>query len=154
MLAGGTQQMEYRVLGDTGIKVSRLCFGSLTISPLQANLSLKDGIDVILEAVDRGVNFIDTAELYDNYDYIKGVLKYKKDLIICSKSYAYDKKTAEKSLDLCLKGIGRDYVDIFMIHEQESELTLKGHYPAIEYFLRQKELGKVRAVGISTHTVA
>ena len=59
--------MEHRNLGGTDIKVSRLCFGSLTISPLQAGLSIDEGADVILSAMDMGVNFLDTAEFYRNY---------------------------------------------------------------------------------------
>jgi aryl-alcohol dehydrogenase-like predicted oxidoreductase len=67
--------MEKRKLGKTEIEVSRLCFGGLTVGPLQANLPLMQGADVIREAFERGVNFIDTAELYETYPYIKEALK-------------------------------------------------------------------------------
>ncbi|HOK43584.1 MAG TPA: aldo/keto reductase, partial [Thermoclostridium caenicola] len=50
--------MEYRFLGKTGIKVSRLCFGALVIGPLQRNLSVEEGAAVIEEALRLGVNFI------------------------------------------------------------------------------------------------
>ena len=66
--------MIYNSLGKTGIKVSRLCFGSLTLGPLQKNLSIKDGAAVIRRAAEMGVNFIDTADLYGTYPYIKEVL--------------------------------------------------------------------------------
>ncbi|HRU42362.1 MAG TPA: aldo/keto reductase, partial [Candidatus Diapherotrites archaeon] len=56
--------MDYRILGSTGLRVSRLCFGSLTIGPLQAGLDIEEGASVIRAAFDMGVNFIDTAELY------------------------------------------------------------------------------------------
>ena len=56
--------MEYRELGDTGILVSRVCFGSLTLGPLCANLSLAEGRDLLLEAFKLGVTFIDSAEQY------------------------------------------------------------------------------------------
>ena len=46
-----------------------------------------------------------------------------------------------------------DYVDIFLLHEQESEHTIRGHYEAVEYFLEMKEKGYIRNVGLSTHAV-
>ncbi len=147
--------MEYRELGNTGLKVSRLCFGSLTIGPLQAKLGLEEGASVIRTAFDMGVNFIDTAELYRTYDYIRRALKGRRDdIIISTKCYAYDRKGAEKSLKKALKELGTDYIDIFSLHEQESELTLKGHQDAIEYFVEAKEKGYIRSFGISTHAIS
>lgn len=146
--------MEYCELGNTGIGVSRICFGSLTIGPLQKNLSLKEGCHVLNRAMDLGVNFIDTADLYQTYPFIRQALKQKPDLVVSSKSYAYDNKTARETLERALKGIGRDYIDLFLLHEQEGPLTLKGHEEALQFFIRQKEKGVIRAVGISTHFVA
>jgi len=141
------------MLGRTGISVSRLCFGTLTMSPMQARLSLEEGARLILRARDRGVNFVDAAELYESYAYVGAALKSAKDLVVCAKSYCYDEKTAEESLHKALREIGRDYVDIFMLHEQESIHTLRGHEGALAYLNRQKEKGMVRAVGVSTHHV-
>lgn len=147
--------MEYNILGKTGIKVSKLCFGGLTIGPLQANLSVKEGANVILESIDRGVNFIDTAELYETYGHIKEALKStNRDIVVATKSYAYSNETAEKSLKKALKELDRNYIDIFLLHEQENQYTLKGHYEALKYFIKMKERGFIKAVGISTHTVA
>lgn len=50
--------MEYRVLGKTGIRVSRLCFGTLTLGPLQSDLTLKEGVRLLETALDLGVNFL------------------------------------------------------------------------------------------------
>lgn len=146
--------MQYNRLGNTPIVVSKLCFGSLTIGPLQRNLPLSEGAAVIRKAVELGVNFIDTADLYGTYPYIREVLKSHRDLVIASKSYAYDAYTARETLERALKGIGRDYIDIFLLHEQEGPLTLKGHRQALEYFIAKKKEGVIRAVGISTHYVA
>ncbi|NLA85515.1 MAG: aldo/keto reductase, partial [Clostridiales bacterium] len=63
--------MEYRELGHTGLMVSRLCFGGLVIGPLQKDMSVEEGGEVIAEALRLGVNFIDTADLYDTYRHIK-----------------------------------------------------------------------------------
>lgn len=147
--------MEHLELGNSGIKVSRLCFGSLTMTPFQANLSIDEGADLIKYAYSKGVNFIDTAELYDNYEYIRKALEdiNRNDFVITTKCYAYTEKMAEESLDKALKELNTDYIDIFLLHEQESEHTIRGHYEAIEYFLKAKEKGKIRAFGISTHRI-
>ncbi len=121
--------MDYRILGNSKLRVSRLCFGSLTIGPLQANLGIAEGIAVIKTAFDMGVNFIDTAELYGTYDYIRKAVKGRReDIIISSKCYAYTREGAEKSLKKALDELDTDYIDIFSLHEQESEFTLQGHH--------------------------
>lgn len=148
--------MKKVLLGNTDIEVSRLCFGSLTMTPFQANLSTKEGAYLIEYAFERGINFLDTAEIYENYHYIREALKgiKRENYVIATKSYAYTKEMAKASLDLALKEIGTDYIDIFLLHEQESIYTIKGHFEAIEYFLEAKEKGLIRAFGISTHNVA
>ena len=145
--------MEYRKLGQTGIEVSRLCFGSLTIGPLQKNKTLEESRPIIEAALEAGINFFDTADLYNCYPYLRQALEIKKDLVICTKSYDYSAEGVAKSLDRALRELGRDYVDIYMLHEQESRLTFEGHWEAIEYLLKMKEKGVIRAFGISTHRV-
>ena len=147
--------MEKRKLGNTNIEVSRLCFGTLTISPLQANKSPEEGGDLLLYGFEKGINFIDTAELYETYKHIANALKHwdRSKITISTKSYAYSRKTAENSLKKALKEMNTDYVDIFLLHEQESEHTIRGHYEAVEYFLEMKEKGYIRNVGLSTHAV-
>lgn len=146
--------MQYRTLGRTGINVSRLCFGGLTVGPLQANLPLPEGVAVMRRALAAGVNFIDTAELYGTYPYIRAALReFDRDIVVVSKSYAYTEPAMRESVEKALRMLGRDYVDIFMLHEQESGLTIKGHWEAVEYLLKAREKGLVRAIGISTHHV-
>jgi predicted aldo/keto reductase-like oxidoreductase len=147
--------MNKSLLGRTGILVSRLCFGSLTISPLQADLTFEKGAEVINHALDRGINFIDTAEYYDNYNMIKKSLTDTNIRpVIATKSYAYTEEMAKRSIDKALNEMGIDNIDIFLLHEQESEYTLKGHMNAIEYFLKAKEQGMIKSFGISTHYIA
>ena len=148
--------LEIVKLGRTDIEVSRLCFGSLTMTPFQANLSIKEGAYLIEYAYEKGINFLDTAEIYENYGYIKEALKgiEREKYTIATKCYAYSEEMARNSLELALKELGTDYIDIFLLHEQESVHTIRGHYDAIEYFLKAKEQGKIRAIGISTHKVA
>ncbi len=147
--------MDYLMLGQTGLKVSRLCFGSLTVGPLQAGLSEKEGSEVMVEAFDRGINFIDTAELYQNYNYIRRAAEGRRSkIVISTKCYAYTAEGAEKSLHMALRELDTDYIDLFSLHEQESEHTIRGHYDALEYFVKAKEKGLIRSVGISTHAIA
>ncbi len=147
--------MKYSNLGKTGIAVSRLCFGTLTIGPLQARLSLEEGASLLVEAFDNGINFFDTAEIYLNYDYIRNAFKgVNPKPVVATKSYAYKASTMEQSLSRALKEMALEVIDIFLLHEQESEKTIRGHYEALEYLIRAKEKGYVRAVGISCHTVS
>ena len=146
--------MNHTVLGGTGIQVSRLCFGTLTMGPLQRNLPLSTGAGLLDFAFSLGVNFLDTAELYGTYPYIREALKSKPDAVVCTKSYSYDTKTAEASFRAAVEGIGREYIDIFLLHEQESEHTIRGHWEAVEYFLKKKQEGQIGAVGLSTHHIA
>lgn len=145
-----------RTLGNTNIEVSRMCFGSLTMGPLQTNQSPEDGGELLLHGFEKGINFIDAAELYETYRHIGHALKHwdRNKVVIATKSYAYSKETAETSLKKALDEMGTDYVDFFLLHEQESVHTIRGHYEAIEYFLKMKEQGYIRGIGLSTHTIA
>lgn len=145
--------MENRDLGSTGISVSRLCFGTLTISPLQRGRTPEEGFRLMIYALERGIIFFDTAELYGTYPHLKIVLAERPDAVVATKSYAYDRETAEASFIKAVRGIGREYVDIFLLHEQESAHTIRGHWGALEYFVRRKREGLIGAVGISTHRV-
>ncbi|MEZ0536169.1 aldo/keto reductase [Caldicellulosiruptoraceae bacterium PP1] len=141
--------------GNTDLLVSRLCFGTLTMGPLQKKLKISEGAKLLSYAYEKGINFIDTAELYNTYPYIKESINISGFRpIICTKSYAYDKKTAKFSLEKALNEMNIDYIDIFLLHEQESDLTIKGHYEAIEYFLKAKQEGFIKHFGISTHFVS
>ncbi len=147
--------MEYRKLGECGLTVSRMCFGALTIGPLQANLTVDAGASLIRRALEGGVNFIDTAELYGTYPHIAAALHdYPGEVIVATKSYAYTREQAAASLKKALRELQRERIDIFLIHEQESRLTLEGHRPALRYLTEARKENLVGAVGISCHTVA
>lgn len=146
--------MQYTELGKTGLNVSKLCFGGLIIGPLQANMSEDAGAEVILRAFESGVNFIDTAELYGTYSHIRKAMKvWGNKVVVATKSYAYTEEGARESLEKARKALDMDVIDIFMLHEQETRLTLRGHRPALEYYINAKEKGLVRAVGVSTHNI-
>ncbi len=148
--------MQYNPLGNTGLMVSQICFGSLTVGPLQADLSPEKGGEALAEAIRLGVNFTDTAELYGTYPHIKAAMKQtgKYDLVISSKTYAYTKELAEKAVEQARRELDRDYIDIFMLHEQESEHTFRGHREALDYLYECKAKGIIKAVGASMHRIA
>lgn len=138
-----------------GVSVSELCFGTLTLGPLQKNLSPEAGGRLLHHAYAQGVTFFDTAELYGTYAHLRaGLAAHMGDIVIASKSYAADRKAMAKSVERARIELNRDYIDIFLLHEQESAHTMKGHREALDYLLTQREKGVVRAVGISTHHVA
>ena len=139
--------MERVQLGNTGIEVSRLCFGSLTMTPFQANLSVREGAYLIEYAFDKGINFIDTAEIYENYDYIKTALKNinREDFHIATKTYAYTKEMAAKSLDLALKQLGTDYIDIFYCMNRKVSILLKDILKLLNISLKKRKREKSKA---------
>ena len=137
------------------LSVSQICFGSLCLGHLQSNLELSEGASVLRHAYECGINFFDTAQLYKTYKYIKAArLGTKTDVIISSKTYAYTRTLAENALEEALSELGRDYIDIFMLHEQENINTIEGHIEALEYLFEQKEHGRIKALGVSTHHVS
>jgi predicted aldo/keto reductase-like oxidoreductase len=146
--------LKYNALGKTGIPVSELCFGTLVMGPLQANLDISIGQHLLERAFDLGITLFDTAHLYKTYPYFLDLPHHKKQkMVISSKSYAYTYEDMQKHIEQGLKAIGRDYFDIFMLHEQESVMTLKGHNEALRAMKDAKKAGKIRAIGVSTHTV-
>ena len=137
--------------------VSRIAIGSLTVSGMQAALPKDDAARVLAYAFDCGINFLDTAQYYANYDLIRGALDICRDpddVVISTKTYAYSKETAMAAVEEARKALDRDVIDIFMLHEQESYDTLRGHREAYDYLLECRERGIIRAVGASTHHVA
>lgn len=143
--------MQTAILGKSGLKVSRLCFGTLTMSPLQRDMTPEEGARLLVHAYERGVRFLDTADLYGTYPHIRLALKDVPDYIISTKAYCWDKKTTQEALERAFRGVGRDYIDLFMLHEQESLYTLRGHEEALVFLAKMREKGHIGAVGVSTH---
>jgi aryl-alcohol dehydrogenase-like predicted oxidoreductase/NAD-dependent dihydropyrimidine dehydrogenase PreA subunit len=143
-------------LGKTNISVSPIGFGTLTIGPFQLNLPIQKGSYLIVEAVRRGINLIDTAKIYMTYPYVAEALRIlsddeKKGLHIISRSYDCSYEGMKESFGEALRGMNIEKISIFMLHEQLSEATLRGHSEAIDYLKEMKERGYLDAIGISTH---
>ncbi len=147
--------MKKMILGRSGLEVSRLAFGCLCMGYLQHNLSPAEGGELIMYAMDKGINLFDTAQFYQTYEHIRHAVKNGyENLIMCTKSYAFEQKGAEEALREAIEKSGKDTADIFLLHETESLYTIKGHYEALNYYIRMKEKGYIKAVGISTHYIS
>lgn len=145
----------YRKLGKTKYTVSALCYGVLTIGPTQRNLPLAEGVSLLRYGLDLGVNFFDTAEMYGTYSYIRQALKgVTQEVVVSTKSYAATAEEMKRSVEKARKEMDFPTIPLFLLHEQESEATLRGHRGALDYLLEAKEKGLVGAVGLSTHHIA
>lgn len=137
--------------------VSRIAIGSLTVSKMQADLPIDEGAAVLAYAFDSGINFVDTAQYYENYPLIRRALELCRkpdDVILSTKTYAYSAELAHQAVEEARRATGRDVIDLFMLHEQESYETLRGHREALDVLFEYRERGVIRAVGASTHHTA
>ncbi len=139
--------------GKTGLMVSKVGFGGI---PIQ-RLSKQEAVDVVKKVLDLGVNFIDTANGYgDSEENIGEAIKRMKreDLVISSKSGITDKKTFLEHVDLSLKRMGLEYIDIYHLHGINSKEKMKkimnpgGAYEGLQEAIKQ---GKVRHAASSSH---
>lgn len=137
-----------------GRGASRILFGSLPLGPLQHDMKPEAGAALLLHGASKGIVLVDTAEYYQTYEPIRLALRERPDLGVITKSYAYDEAGASRALREAQKALGREYIDGFLLHEQESHHTLRGHEPALRFYRRMQREGVIGKVGLSTHHVA
>lgn len=145
--------MQNITLGNLNKKVSRICFGALTLGGLQAKATDMTIKNTVAAAIDHGINFFDTAEIYESHHIVRQAITLNPDLVVSSKSYAYEPKQARLAVENCMREIGRDYIDIFLLHETIGKDTIYGHMPAIDTYLKLKQEGKIGHFGYSTHHI-
>ena len=144
-------------LGNTGLSVSICGFGVLPMGPAQLALPVPEGAAIIRHALDHGINFLDTAQYYRTYPYIKEALaggtggQYD-DVVICSKSLASDYEGMMDAVLEARSALGRDVIDIFLMHEVRSGQLIE-RAGAWQALLDARDRGLVRAIGLSTHHV-
>lgn len=141
-------------LGRTGIEVSIAGFGVLPIGPSQLALPVEEGAAIIKYALKQGINFLDTAQYYRTYPYIRSALEgeHFPDLVICSKSLCADYDGMMDAVLEARKELNRNVIDIFLMHEVRSgQLELRAD--AWRALTDAKAQGLVRAIGLSTHHV-
>jgi aryl-alcohol dehydrogenase-like predicted oxidoreductase len=144
--------MKYQKLSKTDIKVSRVCIGLGNISA-QAE---PDVIETINAALDIGINFFDSSELYGNghAEEIlgKALSSIRQDVVIATK-VAPSNLSYERLMKSCKNSLRRlktDYVDLYYIHWPNWNISINETLRAMEEL---KKLGKIRAMGVSNFGV-
>jgi predicted aldo/keto reductase-like oxidoreductase len=145
-----------RVLGRTGARVSILGLGTAPVGEGPPNV--QEAVKIFGAALDAGVTYVDTARGYGNAEEALGYLlpKRRDDLFVVTKCWTDSAAEAEKSLSQSLKLLKTDHVDLVHIHhiggkDVDKVLAKDG---ILNYLLKQKEVGKLRFIGISGHARA
>ena len=147
--------MEYRNLGQTGLRISRMCFGSLTMGPLCANLPLETGAEILYQAFRSGVNFVDTAEQYKTYPYIRAALdrlESPDEIVVSTKTYGYTDREASWAVEDARLALGRNQLDIFLLHEIRDLEDFQQRKGAWRILREARKNGIIRAIGLSSHS--
>ena len=145
--------MEYRILGKTGLKISRLGFGGIPIQRIDA-----EGTKALMPRMkEAGVNFIDTARGYTvSEEYLGYALEgIREDFVIATKSMARTRESMAADIDISLKNLRTNYIDLYQIHnatpEQLQQVVAPGG--ALEALLEAKAAGKIRHIGLTSHSL-
>ena len=143
--------MEYRILGKTGLRVSRMGFGGLPIQRAD-EATCKD---ILARLLALGVNYIDTARAYTvSEGYIgKAIAGMRDSFIVATKSMAKDKESMARDIDISLQNLQTDYIDIYQIHNPNREAydQIVGPDGALEALLEAKAAGKIGHIGFTNH---
>lgn len=160
---------QYRDLGRTGMKVSVNCLGTWPMGGIGwGGTDDRQSIATIHTALDAGINFFDTAEIYGDghSEKILGqtLLPYRDKVYIGTKAYIHhlDSKSLPRALDESLKRLQTTYVDVYFIHcplgsMRDEEIRLGVKPVPIEEtmstLVQLQEHGKIRAIGVSNFSV-
>lgn len=165
--------MNKRFLGNTGIEVSEIAFGSVEIGmPYGIGVdNTKDmlpehaAIDLLNTALDSGINFIDTARMYGVSEEIigKAFRTRRNEIVICTKCRHLRNQHGElikegkvgniilDSFNESLYALQTDFIDVFMLHQVDHEIL--ENREIADTFIKLKIEGRIKATGISTYTV-
>jgi len=151
--------MEYTTLGRTGLKVSvaGLGCGGPSRLGLRDNKSQRDCVALVRQALDLGVNFLDTAEVYGTEEIVgKAIAEIPRDRIVLStkKKFPLDDPSdpageVRKSLEQSLSRLGTDCIDVYHAHGVEPEDYAYASTKLLPVLLRMREEGKIRFIAIS-----
>ena len=145
--------MEYRILGKTGLKISRMGFGGIPIQRIDA-----EGTKKLIQKLHKdGINYIDTARGYTvSEEYLGYALEgIRQDFVLATKSMARTKDAMAKDIDISLKNLRTDFIDLYQIHNPSPEDLEQVQAPggALEALLEAKAAGKIGHIGITLHPV-
>ena len=145
--------MEYRILGKTGLRISRLGFGGIPIQRIDAEGTKA----LIAQLYDAGINYIDTARGYTvSEQYLGYALEGIRDkFILATKSMARTRDAMAKDIDISLSNLKTDYIDLYQVHNptvaQLDQVIAEGG--ALEALLEAREAGKIGHIGLTAHSV-
>lgn len=146
--------MEYRTLGKTGLKISRLGFGGIPIQKIDAEGTRQ----LAHRMLDAGINYIDTARGYTvSESYLGYALEGIRDhFVLATKSMSRDKAGMARDIDTSLANLRTNYIDLYQIHNPTpadlDQVCAPGG--ALEALLEAKKGGKIGHLGITAHTNA
>ncbi|MEN6584336.1 MAG: aldo/keto reductase [Armatimonadota bacterium] len=145
--------MEYRRFGKTGLDVSIIGFGGIVVM----SATQEDANRAVAMAIDRGVNYFDVAPGYgDAEERLGPALDGLRDgVVLACKTAERTSEAAEESLHRSLKRLRTDHFDIFQFHGVPDCATLDvifGADGAMKTFIKAREEGLIRNIGITTHT--
>mgnify|MGYP000082397702 CR=1 FL=1 len=144
--------MRYRRLGATGLEVSVIGFGAIKLP----EITVEEAVRVLNRALDLGINFIDTARSYRDSEAKIGVaLKDRRDeFYIATKTHSRDEDGAMKDLEISLRELKTDYIDVYQLHTVSSkELYRKvmSSGGALAALKRARQKGLIGHIGITIH---
>jgi len=145
--------MEYRRMGRSDISLSEISIGCWVMGgDYWGGADDKESIEAIIEAVENGINFVDTAEVYGrgrSEEVVGKALKGRRDkVIISSKVWKSNMRYKDvfKACEGSLKRMGTDYIDVYFIHYPNDEVDIEETMSAM---LELKKQGKIREIGLS-----
>jgi aryl-alcohol dehydrogenase-like predicted oxidoreductase len=153
--------MHYRSLGRTGLKVSPLCLGAMMFGAW-GNPDHDDSVGIIHAALDAGINFIDTADVYsggESEEIVgKAIAGRRDEVVLATKFFAQmgtgpnqsgsSKYWIMKECEASLRRLGTDHIDLYQMHRPDPSVDIDEALGALTDLVRQ---GKVRYIGSSTH---
>ena len=160
--------MKMRFLGKTGVKVSELCFGTMTFGGRSffkyvGQLGQKEANTLVDMSLEAGINFFDTADVYSqglSEEMLgKALGKRRKDIILATKvrgkmgpgpnDVGLSRHHIIEACNASLKRLGTDYIDLYQVHNFDPDTPQEETMRALDDLVRQ---GKVRYIGCSNYS--
>ncbi|MFJ8663142.1 aldo/keto reductase [Streptomyces sp. NPDC093795] len=155
--------MRYRVLGGTGIEVSTYCLGTMMFGAV-GNPDHQESVRIIHAALDRGINFVDTADMYsagESEEIVGKALRdplRRDDTVLATKVYfpvggegpnrgGSSRRWITRAVENSLKRLGTDWIDLYQVHRPDHRTDIEETLDVLGDLVSQ---GKIRAFGCST----
>jgi 1-deoxyxylulose-5-phosphate synthase len=148
------------VLGQTGIRTSRLAMGTGTVGSghhsHQTALGIQGLADLLIQGYDHGLRFFDSADSYGSHPHVAQALKSvpRDKITLLTKSWAREPDAMRADLERFRKELNTDYLDIVLMHCLEDGNWTTKYRGAMDVLSEAREKGIIRAHGCSCHTLA